>query len=203
MPCVNAPIMLLVNYLQNISNNTLSLLNNDTLVLVNSNRMFYTIWKSWRWVTDSGTPPPLSQAFLAYIRELDADDSRDKYYEFFENYGTHFVKTIDYGARFTRTHQMTQSTYQHMSSSGFSVEAAASYEGLFSVSGSLSLTDSQREAVNEFRQGVTTKVCTRIETNLWGSMILIQIWTFFRKKYLLVCTFWTIISSFEIHVQKT
>ena len=119
---------------------------------------YYPTIKSCRCIPSAGTPPPLSQAFLAYIRELDADDSREKYYELFENYGTHFVKTIDYGARFTRTHQMTQSTYQHMSSSGFSVEAAASYEGLFSVSGSLSLTDSQREAVNEFRQGVTTKV---------------------------------------------
>ena len=55
---------------------------------------------------------------------------------------------------------MTQSAYDRISNSGYSVEASASYEGAFSVSGSMSLSESQREAVNEFRKFVTTKVST-------------------------------------------
>ena len=107
-----------------------------------------------------GVPPPLAKGFLTYIKELEKDASKEKYYDFFESFGTHFVNTIDFSARMTRTHQMSSSAFKEINKGAYSVEVTASYEGLFSVSGSASLSKDERSAVDTFRKNVRTSQST-------------------------------------------
>ena len=46
---------------------------------------------------NTGTPPDLSQNFIAYVKDL---QERENYLEFLDAFGTHFIESIDMGARY-------------------------------------------------------------------------------------------------------
>ena len=103
-----------------------------------------------------GLPPPLAKGFLTYIKELEKDASPRKYYDFFGNFGTHFAKTIDFGARTTRKHRMTAEQYETINEGAYSVEVTASYEGLLSIDTTARLSEQERKAVDTFTKNVQT-----------------------------------------------
>ena len=64
-----------------------------------------------------------------------------------------------YGASFTYQSSVESSKYEKMKSSELSVEAKASYSGLFSVGGGFGLSKKQQEAASEFQENsVTTTI---------------------------------------------
>lgn len=73
-------------------------------------------------------------------------------YDFVEYFGTHFSTETVYGARFTYESRVSSSKYSSMQSEELSVEAKASYSGLFSVSGGFGLSSSQQAAASEFKE---------------------------------------------------
>ena len=64
-----------------------------------------------------------------------------------------------YGASFTYQSKVESSKYEKIDSSELSVEAKASYSGLFSVGGGFGLSKRQQEAASEFQENsVTTTI---------------------------------------------
>nr|KAG5691857.1 hypothetical protein BaRGS_033461 [Batillaria attramentaria] len=104
--------------------------------------------------------PPFHHVFLNWIVDLNRTDDDDVYMEFFENYGTHFLTEVKFGASFTYEHKMTTSAYKKETSEGVDVAVAASYSGLFSVGGGFNMDSSQREAASSFQKKVTTRTIT-------------------------------------------
>ena len=109
---------------------------------------------------DPTVPAPLAENFKISLQELERDGTKEKYFDFFDNYGTHFVKAIDYGARYTRQHKMTQDAYKKASQKSYSVEVTASYDGAYTVEGEFGLSQEESEAVEEFRKEVVTSTST-------------------------------------------
>nr|KAG5693579.1 hypothetical protein BaRGS_011704 [Batillaria attramentaria] len=104
--------------------------------------------------------PPFHPVFLNWILELDRTDNDDVYIDFIENYGTHFLKEVRFGASFTYEHKMTSSSFKEETDKGVNVAVSASYSGLFSVGGGFSLDSSQKEAASSFQKKVTTRTIT-------------------------------------------
>ena len=73
-------------------------------------------------------------------------------FDFVEYFGTHYSIYMVYGARFTFESKVTSEKYESMQSSDLSVEAKASYSGLFHVSGGAGLSTSQQKAASEFNE---------------------------------------------------
>ncbi|KAK7476541.1 hypothetical protein BaRGS_00032221 [Batillaria attramentaria] len=104
--------------------------------------------------------PPFHHVFLDWIMDLNRTDDDDVYMEFFENYGTHFLTEVKFGASFTYEYKMATSTYKKETSEGVDVAVAASYSGLFSVGGGFNMDSSQKEAASSFQKKVTTRTIT-------------------------------------------
>ena len=112
---------------------------------------------------DLRSPPPLNEKFLNYVTELllgALSDEEGAVHNFFDTYGTHFVTELDFGARYTKQHEMTQSQYDTASSSKFDVSVQASYSGLFSAGGGFSMDSEQRQAAMDFQKSVKTTTLT-------------------------------------------
>ena len=104
--------------------------------------------------------PPFHPVFLKWIIKLNTTDQETVYIEFFEKYGTHFLKEVKFGASFTYEHKMSASDYKTERENGVNVAVSASYSGLFSVGGGFSLDSSQREAASKFQKKVETRTIT-------------------------------------------
>ena len=76
--------------------------------------------------------------------------------EFVQYYGTHFFSDVTYGAKFVQHHKLSQKTYESLSKSKISVQAQASYSGLFSIGGGFSFDKEQSEAASNFSKSVET-----------------------------------------------
>ena len=106
-------------------------------------------------------PPPLDADFIRLVMQLlSATDKKEATYDFLDTYGTHFVTEVDFGARYTKQHEMTSSQYDKMSQSKFDVSAQASYSGAFSAGGGFNLDSEQRQAAMNFQQSVKTSTIT-------------------------------------------
>ena len=104
--------------------------------------------------------PPFDPLFLQWINKLNNTDDESVYVEFFERYGTHFLKEVKFGASFTYEHKMSSSTYKTEQEKGVNVAVSASYSGLFSVGASFSMDSDQKKAASDFRKKVETKTIT-------------------------------------------
>ena len=51
---------------------------------------------------DEINPPPFDESFLLWAEKLNDDKSNDNdFLDFISYYGTHFMKTVTFGARYT------------------------------------------------------------------------------------------------------
>ena len=104
--------------------------------------------------------PPFDPLFLNWIIKLNNTDDETVYVNFFERYGTHFLKEVKFGASFTYEHKMSSSSYKSEQEKGVNVAVSASYSGLFSVGASFSMDSDQKQAASDFRKKVETKTIT-------------------------------------------
>ena len=109
--------------------------------------------------------PQFSNEMMEWLTRLNksisATDTVDDnlLYDFVEYFGTHYASEMVYGASFTYQSSVESSKYEKMKSSELSVEAKASYSGLFSVGGGFGLSKKQQEAASEFQENsVTTTI---------------------------------------------
>ena len=106
-------------------------------------------------------PPPFDEVFIEWVKKLDqGKNDSGIYFEFFNVYGTHYVKEITYGAHYTYQHRMQASTFATERRNGVNVAVQASYSGLFSIGGGMKLDSSQQQAAFDFRKSVETKTIT-------------------------------------------
>ena len=109
-------------------------------------------------VTD---PPPFHPGFVRWAKSLAKPNSnKNDVIQFIKYYGTHFVTEVTFGARFTKNHKVSQTKYEELRSKKVSVEAQASYSGLFSVGGGFSMDKEQRSAASNFQKSVQTSTIT-------------------------------------------
>ena len=108
---------------------------------------------------DPRKPPLFDPSFFATAQALENGNETD-YFSFLTNYGTHYPRFVTFGARYTRQHKMSSSSYKTASESSVNVAAQASYSGLFSIGASFSMDSSQREQAQSFQSKVETETIT-------------------------------------------
>lgn len=110
---------------------------------------------------DFTNPPPFDPGFLAWVKKLaDPRVSNETVLEFIKYYGTHFFTDVTFGAKFAQRHKVSQKAYESLKKSSISVEAQASYAGLFSIGGGFSLDKEQKDAASNFAKAVETTTFT-------------------------------------------
>ena len=113
-------------------------------------------------MVDFTNPPPYDPGFVSRAKTLaEPNISDEAVMKFIEYYGTHFFSGVTFGAKFIQHHKMSQKTYESLKKSKISVEAQASYSGLFSIGGGFSLDKEQSEAASNFAKSVETTTYTR------------------------------------------
>ena len=112
---------------------------------------------------DTETPPALHDNFINKVNSIVSAATTDKesaVHDFLDVYGTHFFTDIDFGARYTKEHEMSFSQYEVASSRSIAVSAQASFSGVVQVGGGASLSTDQREAASDFQKRVKTTTIT-------------------------------------------
>ena len=110
---------------------------------------------------DATDPPPFHPGFVTWAKKLASSDAgEDDLVQFIEYFGTHYVSEVTFGARFIKQHKVNQTEYEKLGGKSMSVEAQASYSGVFSVGGSFSLDQEQRTFATNFQKSVETKTIT-------------------------------------------
>ena len=110
---------------------------------------------------DETDPPPFHPGFVSWAKRLfNSNGNSDAVFEFTKYYGTHYLSEVTFGARFMKNHKMSQTKYSELRSQKISVEAQASYSGLFSIGGGFSMDSEQRSAVHNFQKSVETSTIT-------------------------------------------
>ena len=100
--------------------------------------------------------PPFHPVFLKWILKLNNTKQDTDYVDFFERYGTHFLKEVKFGATFTYEHKMSSQDYKTEKSREENVAVSASYSGLFSVGGKFQYGFLAEKAPN-FQKKVETR----------------------------------------------
>jgi len=103
-------------------------------------------------------PPLFYSVFvkaLKYLSEKDFEKFKDDYYIFIDYYGTHFIDTINMGARFGYMQKMSAEEYSSMNSS--QIKAALSASG-YGVSGSASFASSNSNSSSKSNSSIETKI---------------------------------------------
>ena len=70
------------------------------------------------------------------------------------------MSEVTFGAQFIQKHKVSQTKYKELRNKKISAEAQASYSGLFSVGGGLSMDSEQRSAASNFQKSVETSTVT-------------------------------------------
>ncbi|KAK7495008.1 hypothetical protein BaRGS_00013648 [Batillaria attramentaria] len=104
--------------------------------------------------------PPFHPVFLKWVIKLNQTNDDNVYSQFFEKYGTHFLREAKFGASFTYEHKMKASKYKEERQNEVNVAVEASYSGLFSVGGGFSMSSEERQKAEEFRKKVITRTIT-------------------------------------------
>ena len=114
---------------------------------------------------DFTNPPPFDPGFIARVKKLaDPLVPLDEIHKFIEHYGTHFFTDVTFGAKSAQKHRLSETTYQSLKKSKISVEAQASYSGLFRIGGGFSMDKEQSQAASNFAKSVETTTYTRGST---------------------------------------
>ena len=112
-------------------------------------------------VIDFTNSPPFDPGFISKAETLaDPENGDEAVLEFIKYYGTHFMTQATYGAKFVQHHKVSQTTFESLKRSEFSVEAQANYAGLISVGGGISLDSDQKKAASNFLKQVQTTTYT-------------------------------------------
>ena len=107
---------------------------------------------------DEMDPPALHSSLIQAVKNLKED--RD-YFTFFDYYGTHFLKYVLFGAKFTYEHEMKKNEFRKESEKGINVAVSASFSGFgISGGGGYSMSQDQKQQQQSFREKVTTKQIT-------------------------------------------
>lgn len=110
---------------------------------------------------DIMNPPPFHPGFLAWTKKLsNSNVSDEEFLKFVEYFGSHFFTEVTFGAKFIQKHKVSQSAYEKLKKSKISVEAQASYSGIFSIGGGFSFDKEQSEAASNFSKNVETTTFT-------------------------------------------
>ena len=104
--------------------------------------------------------PPFDPLFLDWVIKLNNTKDETVYVNFFERYGTHFLKEVKFGASFTYKHTMSSKRYKSEIEKGVNVAASASYSAVYSIGGSAKMDSKQQEAASNFREKVETRTIT-------------------------------------------
>ena len=78
-------------------------------------------------------PPELSKGFTNAIDELPENYDKDRYMEFIENFGTHYIKQADMGALYGQQSQVSSESWGRMADKEISISASAGYSGTFEL----------------------------------------------------------------------
>ena len=70
------------------------------------------------------------------------------------------MSEVTFGAQFSQKHKVSQTKYKELRNKKISAEAQASYSGLFSVEGGLSMDSEQQSAASNFQKSVETSTVT-------------------------------------------
>ena len=110
---------------------------------------------------DVTEPPPFHPGFVSWAKRLSSSNAnQNDITQFIKYFGTHYVAEVTFGARFMKNHKVSQTKYEELRQKKISVEAQASYSGIFSVGGGLSMDSEQRSAASNFQKSVETSTIT-------------------------------------------
>ncbi|XP_025102349.1 uncharacterized protein LOC112568967 [Pomacea canaliculata] len=99
-------------------------------------------------------PPSFHPSFVDWMIQLNNTDDVDKYLEFLDTYGTHFVSRTRFGASRTVIYKMDDNVYRLLTEDH--VTSAASYSAPALFGYHEDLTSDQQKATAEFRNHETT-----------------------------------------------
>ena len=101
---------------------------------------------------DEIQPPNLDESFILKVKSLKNTD--ESIHDFYDYYGTHFLKRVTFGARFVYENKISKSNLQKLmlSSFGVSLKARASLGAFASFSTKTKLSGGKEKAVNQFRE---------------------------------------------------
>ncbi|PVD27533.1 hypothetical protein C0Q70_12695 [Pomacea canaliculata] len=99
-------------------------------------------------------PPSFHPSFLDWIDQINKTDNDDKYLQFLDTYGTHFVSRARLGASRTIIYKMDDNVYRLLTED--QVTSAASYSAPALFGYHEDLTSDQQKAIAEFRNHKTT-----------------------------------------------
>ena len=110
-------------------------------------------------------PPPFHAGFLELAKVLGNDQASDQQVtrdvnKFIETYGTHYLDEVTFGSSYTQEHRMESGSFDTLSNEKIGVAVQASYSGMVSVGGGLSLDSEQQEAASKFSKSVETSTVT-------------------------------------------
>lgn len=109
-------------------------------------------------VIDRLSPPPFDEDFLALAKKM--EKSTSDVVRFLDLYGTHFLETIEFGAKFIYENKISTENYMSMQSENINVKVQASYSGLFSLGGGFGMDSDQRNVAVSFSKKVETSTVT-------------------------------------------
>ncbi|PVD27834.1 hypothetical protein C0Q70_13009 [Pomacea canaliculata] len=99
-------------------------------------------------------PPSFHLSFADWMIKLNNTDDEDKYLQFLDTYGTHFVSKARFGASITVIYKMDDNVYRLLTEDH--VTSAASYSAPELFGYREILTSDQQKAIAEFRNHKTT-----------------------------------------------
>ena len=104
-----------------------------------------------------------SDSFRTMIRDVKSsvhnpDALRTQLFQMIDNFGTHYVTKLHFGAVYGLMYTLTSSEYKQLSSKSFSVKVQAEYSGIVDAGVSVGTDTSKTEASSEFREKANKKV---------------------------------------------
>ena len=106
--------------------------------------------------------PGFSESFKRLLRRLkqsvnDPKSVKDNLYTLLEQFGTHYVKKLHFGAVYGFMYTLSSSEYEQLTEESLSVETQASYSGFFDAGLSVGVDKSKSEACSKFREKASKK----------------------------------------------
>ena len=78
-------------------------------------------------------PPELSKDFTNAIDKLPETYDKERYMEFIEKFGTHYIEQADMGALYGQQSQVSSKSWGRMTDQEISISASAGYSGTFEL----------------------------------------------------------------------
>ena len=109
-----------------------------------------------------GHYPKFSESFKQLLRQLkqsinDAPSLKRNLYLLVDEFGTHYVKKLHFGAIYGFMYTLSSSEYEELSQESLSVEVQASYSGVVDAGISVGVNKGKSEASSKFREKASKK----------------------------------------------